>query len=105
MADIGLEAFTVDIGGWDLHANLGPISGPMARLLSELTHGLEAFYLDLLDYVDDYVLVAMSEFGRHVRENNSAGVDHGHGNAMFVMGGHVNGGQVFADWPGLGVAA
>jgi len=100
--DIGVEAFNVDIGGWDLHANLGPIHGNMAALLNELTSALEAFYLDMLAYVDDYVLIAISEFGRHARENASNGVDHGHGNAMFVMGGHVNGGQVITDWPGLG---
>ena len=101
-ADIGIEAFTLDFGGWDLHANLGPIDGNMARLLDEFTSTLEAFYLDMLDHVDDYALVGLSEFGRHVRENSSRGVDHGHGGAMFVMGGHVNGGQVIADWPGLG---
>jgi uncharacterized protein (DUF1501 family) len=37
-----------------------------------------------------------------VRENSSLGLDHGHGNAMLVMGGGVNGGQVFSSWPGLG---
>ena len=99
--DIGLEVVNIDVEGWDLHANLGPLHGPMARLLDELTRGLEAFYLDLLGHLDDYVLVCLSEFGRHVPENASAGLDHGHGNAMFVMGGHVNGGQVLADWPGL----
>jgi len=99
--DIGVEVVTVDVEGWDLHANLGPLHGAMARLLDDLTRGLEAFYLDMFGHLDDYVLVCLSEFGRHVPENASAGLDHGHGNAMFVMGGHVNGGQVLADWPGL----
>jgi uncharacterized protein (DUF1501 family) len=99
--DIGIEAVTVDIEGWDLHALLGPINGAMAALLDELTRGLEAFYLDMLGHIDDYVLVCISEFGRRVQENASAGTDHGHGNAMFVLGGRVNGGQVIADWPGL----
>ena len=99
---IGVEVVTIDVPGWDLHAQLGPVDGHMAGLLSELTNAIEAFYLDLLGHLDDYVLVVLSEFGRHARENGSAGTDHGHGNAMFVMGGHVNGGQVFADWPSLG---
>ena len=43
----------------------------------------------------------MSEFGRRVRENASGGTDHGHGNCMFVLGGGVNGGQVYGQWPGL----
>ena len=34
----------------------------------------------------------MSEFGRRVAENGSRGVDHGHGNAMLLLGGGVRGG-------------
>src|SRR5262249_57291380 len=98
---IGVEALRMDVDGGDLHAALGRVTGHMASLLDGLTKALEAFYLDMLGRVDDYVLVCMSEFGRHVKENSSLGLDHGHGNAMFVMGGHVNGGLVYADWPGL----
>jgi uncharacterized protein (DUF1501 family) len=43
----------------------------------------------------------MSEFGRTVRENGSRGTDHGHGNAMLVLGGPVKGGTVYGRWPGL----
>jgi uncharacterized protein (DUF1501 family) len=49
------------------------------------------------------VILTMSEFGRAVAENGSRGTDHGHGNAMFVIGGAVKGGQVYGKWPGLGV--
>ena len=43
----------------------------------------------------------MSEFGRRVQENASAGTDHGHGNMMLLMGGGVRGGQVYSQWPTL----
>ena len=43
----------------------------------------------------------MSEFGRTARENGNRGTDHGHANVMFVMGGGVNGGKVYGEWPGL----
>jgi uncharacterized protein (DUF1501 family) len=43
----------------------------------------------------------MSEFGRTARENGSRGTDHGHANVMFVLGGPVQGGNVFGRWPGL----
>ena len=46
----------------------------------------------------------MSELGRRAAQNGSSGADHGHGNCMIVMGGHVNGGQVLATWPGLATA-
>ena len=104
-ARVGIEAITVDVDGWDLHAAEGPLDGAMAALLDELTRALEAFYLDLLGSLDDYVLVCLSEFGRRVAENASGGTDHGHGNALFVLGGGVNGGRVFAHWPGLAPVA
>jgi uncharacterized protein (DUF1501 family) len=50
------------------------------------------------------VVVVMSEFGRRAFENASGGLDHGHGNCMLVMGGHIAGGQVLSSWPGLGTA-
>ena len=51
--------------------------------------------------MNNVTLVAMSEFGRVARENASQGTDHGHGNAMFVMGGGMRGGRVLTQWPGL----
>jgi uncharacterized protein (DUF1501 family) len=44
----------------------------------------------------------MSEFGRAAAENGNGGTDHGHGNAMMVIGGPVKGRQVYGRWPGLG---
>jgi len=103
-ADIGVEAITVDVGGWDLHAGLGPIDGEMAYLLDYLSKSVEAFYVDFGSSIDRVVVVILSEFGRRVGENASLGVDHGHGNVMIVMGGGIQGGQVLANWPGLAPA-
>jgi uncharacterized protein (DUF1501 family) len=36
-----------------------------------------------------------------VAENGSRGTDHGHGNAMFLIGGGVKGREVHGKWPGL----
>ena len=47
------------------------------------------------------VVMAMTEFGRTVRENGSLGTDHGTGGAMLVAGGAVKGGRVRGRWPGL----
>lgn len=101
-AGIGLEVVSIDIGGWDLHAQLGPLTGTMATKTADLANALNAFYLDLsTSHLDQVTLVVMSEFGRRAGENASNGADHGHGNCMFVMGGHIAGGQVLANWPGL----
>ena len=51
--------------------------------------------------MDDTVVLTMSEFGRAVNENGNRGTDHGHGNAMMVIGGGVRGGHVYGRWPGL----
>ncbi|MFQ5424924.1 MAG: DUF1501 domain-containing protein [Phycisphaerae bacterium] len=100
-ADVGLEVACLDLGGWDMHANEGPIDGQLNALMARFAAGLAAFHADMLDRLGSLTLVALSEFGRRVAENGSGGCDHGHGNALFVMGGNVNGGRVFADWPGL----
>ena len=53
------------------------------------------------DDAENVTLVTMSEFGRTARENGTGGTDHGHANAMFVLGGQVKGGKVYGKWPGL----
>jgi len=53
------------------------------------------------DDAGDIALVTMSEFGRTARENGTGGTDHGHANAMFILGGSVKGGKVYGRWPGL----
>ena len=36
-----------------------------------------------------------------MKENGNRGTDHGHANAMFVLGNSVIGGKVYGRWPGL----
>lgn len=103
-AQIGVEVIEVDLGGFDLHNQLGPVTGAMANLMDQLSKTLAAFHDDLNDVnqtLGRVTCVVMSEFGRRAGENGSFGTDHGRGNAMIVMGGHVNGGQVIRIWPGL----
>lgn len=100
-ADMGLEVACVDIGGWDTHEEQGTLDGTFNFLLRALGQGLAAFYADLGEQMRNVTVVAMSEFGRQLIENGSQGTDHGHGNVMFLMGGGVVGGQVFANWPTL----
>ncbi|HQV94937.1 MAG TPA: DUF1501 domain-containing protein [Anaerolineales bacterium] len=100
-AEIGLEVACVDIGGWDTHNQQGQLEGELPTLLDEFSSGLASLYHDLGDRAKRVTIVTMSEFGRRVKENASDGTDHGHGNCMFVLGGGVNGGQVYGQWPGL----
>jgi uncharacterized protein (DUF1501 family) len=101
-AGVGLEIAAVDIGGWDTHANQGGLDGgSMPNRLTELGLGLAAFYADLGDLMKTVTVITMSEFGRRLDENASRGTDHGHGGLMMALGGNVNGGKVYGDWPGL----
>lgn len=100
-AEIGLEVACVDIGGWDTHNQQGQLEGELPTLLNEFSSGLASLYHDLGDRAKRVTIVTMSEFGRRVKENASDGTDHGHGNCMFVLGGGVNGGKVYGQWPGL----
>lgn len=100
-ADVGLEVASVDLGGWDTHEAQGTLDGQFNGLLTSLGRGLSALYADLGEQMQRVSVVVMSEFGRRAYENASAGSDHGHGNAMLLMGGGINGGQIYGDWPTL----
>lgn len=100
-AGVGLEIAFTDIGGWDTHVNEGGSRGQLGNLLQQFSNGISALYTDLGHRMDDVVILTMSEFGRTVRENGNRGTDHGHANAMFVVGNGVRGGKVYGQWPGL----
>jgi uncharacterized protein (DUF1501 family) len=101
-ARVGTRLAFTDAGGWDTH---GRQTATLETRLRELGAALSAFAEDLGPRLDDTVVLVMSEFGRTVAENGTGGTDHGHGNAMWVLGGKVRGGRVLGDWPGLDESA
>ena len=100
-ADVGLEVAFADLGGWDTHVNQGSAQGQLATRLDDFSRSIAALVADLGERMADTVVLTMSEFGRSVSENGNRGTDHGHGNAMMVVGGGVRGGKVYGRWPGL----
>ena len=81
--------------------NEGNSRGQLANRLQEFGGGIAALATDLGKQMDDVVILTMSEFGRTARENGNRGTDHGHANAMFVIGNSVRGGKIYGQWPGL----
>ncbi|HVJ08316.1 MAG TPA: DUF1501 domain-containing protein [Acidisarcina sp.] len=100
-ANLGVEAAFTDVSGWDTHQNQGSVNGQLSDRLRDFSASIAAFWHDLGDDAENVTLVTMSEFGRTARENGTSGTDHGHANAMFVLGGKVKGGKVYGRWPGL----
>ena len=110
-----LRVATIDVGGgYDTHDNQGTVdwngNSRFPRLITNLANNLKAFCDDLNadpSLRGRYVIIVLSEFGRVLYQNDSAGTDHGSGNVMLVIG---SGGQygnpsinagIYGDWPGL----
>jgi len=87
------------IGGWDTHKNQ---KRALPNALKELSTAILALKSRLGQNWDNTTVLAMTEFGRTVRENGTGGTDHGTGGAMLMAGGAVKGGKVHGIWPGLG---
>jgi uncharacterized protein (DUF1501 family) len=100
-ASLGVEAAFTDVNGWDTHQNQGSVNGQLSDRLREFSTSIAAFWNDMGDSPANITLVTMSEFGRTAHENGTGGTDHGHANAMFVLGADVKGGKVYGRWPGL----
>ncbi len=104
-ADIGVELIEVDLDGWDTHQYQGGVQGPFADKCGALAGGLSAMLTDLDGHLDRVTVLVMTEFGRTVAINGTAGTDHGWGGCMLVAGGGVrrrrHGAPVIGHWPGL----
>jgi uncharacterized protein (DUF1501 family) len=97
--DRRLRVGFLSAGGWDTHANQGAVTGALANNLASLAAGIVQLRRDFSQPRD--VVVVCSEFGRTVSENGTRGTDHGHGNAMWLMGDLVQGGRWHGQWAGL----
>lgn len=95
LIDAGLteRIYYTSHGGFDTHAAQAATHG---RLLGDLAGSLNAFQQDLAKHGHQQRVLAMtfSEFGRRVKENGSAGTDHGAASQMFLIGDAVQPGPI-----------
>ena len=91
----------LESGGWDTHQRQGASNGRLAGKFKALDQGIAALQKGLGDVWSKTVVIVVTEFGRTVKVNGTAGTDHGTATAAMLLGGAVNGGRVIADWPGL----
>lgn len=99
--DAARIAFVED-SGWDTHRGQ---QLTLDRKFAELDAGLRAIREGLGDEWRRTAVVVVTEFGRTVATNGSAGTDHGVGGVSLLAGGAVRGGRVGGDWPGLATGA
>jgi uncharacterized protein (DUF1501 family) len=94
-ASIGTRIYYTRQSGYDTHA--GQL-GTHAGLLQELSAAMHAFLDDLAaaKMAERVVVLTFSEFGRTVKENGSAGTDHGTSGPVFLVGPGVKQGLVGA---------
>jgi uncharacterized protein (DUF1501 family) len=90
-ANLGARVFYTVQGGYDTHAAQ---RFAHSSLLGEFAQAVAAFFTDLsaAGLADRIALLAFSEFGRTIRENASAGTDHGTAGCVFLVGPGVRGG-------------
>lgn len=103
----GVEVIGLDWNGWDHHIREGGggENDTIRRMNGTVSDALATFYEDIRPMRNYVTTIVMTEFGRTNQENGNFGTDHGHGSAMWVMGGKVNGGKVYGDWTGLAPGA
>lgn len=93
------QIFFIDYGGWDHHDE---VLEAQEEMLAEVDTALAEFNAALkeLNLFDCVTTFSTSEFGRTLTSNGN-GTDHAWGGNVFVMGGAVNGGNIFGEYPSL----
>lgn len=93
------QTFFIGMGDFDTH---GDQLRRHTLLLAQLSSALDAFYkaTEELGIANQVTTFTTSDFGRTLTSNGD-GTDHGWGSHQLIMGGAINGGHIYGQYPEL----
>ena len=97
--DVCRQTFFITYSGWDHHDELLNNQAGMLTVVSQAMAQFNAA-MEELGISDKVTTFSISDFARTLTSNGN-GTDHGWGGNCMVMGGSVNGGTVYGDYPSL----
>lgn len=97
--EMSRQIFFVRYSGWDHHDNLNTNLNSMFAVLDNALYEFDAA-ITQLGLQDNVTTFTVSEFARTLT-SNVGGSDHAWGGNVFVMGGAVNGQEIYGNYPSL----
>jgi uncharacterized protein (DUF1501 family) len=93
------QTFFVSYGGWDHHDNLLQNQTAMLPIVANAMFEFNNALMEL-GVQDKVTTFTISDFARTLTSNGN-GTDHAWGGNSMIMGGAINGGQIFGTYPSL----
>jgi uncharacterized protein (DUF1501 family) len=104
-ADINkFRVASLSMGGWDSHKWQQRTLEPKFNDLFGENKSFHTIYTEIPTAFEQSIIMFIGDFGRQLKANGADSSDHGDGNTVILMGGHVAGGVYGEMWPASEIA-